>query len=135
MGSNTEWQVNVGALADLYKGLETPIELHSRKRSVDLSEYQCNQNESVATDHFVVVNQYPDTESLRPWESGEARSEKIIGDVESTCRQVRDARSVSFEWHGWVIPGNPENQPEKVSTMRRPGIEPDGKSSLPLGSA
>jgi hypothetical protein len=92
MGSETEWQVNVGALADLYKGLEIPIELHSRKRSVDLSEYQCNQNESVATDHFVVVNQYLDTESLLPWKSGEARSqEERIEDVKSTCRQVRDA--------------------------------------------
>ena len=92
MDSDTEWQVNVGALADLFKSLEAPIELHSRKRSVDLSQYQCNRNEAVATDHFVVVNQYPDSGSLWPWKTGETRSEEErVEDVLNTCRQVRDA--------------------------------------------
>jgi len=92
MGSETAWEVNIGVLGDLFKGLEHPIEIHSRKRTVDLSQYQCNEKEAVTTDHFVVVKQSPSTGSLLPWKDyGDSSEEERIKQVVTRCGQVRDA--------------------------------------------
>jgi len=92
MASDREWQVNRDTVADLYREIEHPVEIHSRKRRVDLSGYQCIRDHAVTTDHYVIIKEYPETGSLLPWEETESTSiEERIDTVVDRCRLTRNS--------------------------------------------
>ncbi len=48
-------QANRDTVAELLDGITYPVEIHSRQRLVDVSEYQGADGPAVTTDHYVVV--------------------------------------------------------------------------------
>lgn len=48
-------QANRDTVAELLQGIDYPIELHSRQRQVDVSDYPGTDGTTVTTDHYVIV--------------------------------------------------------------------------------
>ena len=82
MASERDWQVNLDTVAELYKGLEEPLEIHSRKRRIDLSDYRCIRDEAVTTDHFIVVKEFSESDS---------ELDEAVDDVVERCRVIRNS--------------------------------------------
>ncbi|AZH26685.1 type IV secretory system conjugative DNA transfer family protein [Haloplanus aerogenes] len=92
MASERDWQVNRDTLANLHREIEDPVEIHSRKRRVDLSDCRCVKNQAVTTDHYVVIRDSPDSPSILPWKESESRSvEARIEDTVERCRMIRNS--------------------------------------------
>jgi len=92
MASDRDWEVNAVTVADLYKEIEQPVEIHSRKRQVDLTDCRCVKNQAVTTDHYVIVREAPDSGSLLPWKESESQSvEARIEDTVERCRMIRNS--------------------------------------------
>jgi hypothetical protein len=92
MASNRDWKVNRDTVADLYRVIEQPVEIHSRKRTTDLSGYQCIRDHAVTTDHYIVIKEYPEPESLLPWEDTDtADLETRVETVNDRCRLIRNS--------------------------------------------
>lgn len=91
MASDIEWRVNRDTVFDLYKEIDYPINLHSRKRTVDLSEYRCDSDQAVVTDHYIAVTEVPKPDSLLPWKTTESTSiDERIDTVVTRCTNIRN---------------------------------------------
>lgn len=92
MASDAEWRMNRDTLGSLYKKLDYPIEIHSRKNQIDLTEYSGSPDQAVTTDHFVVTRKSPGRESRAPWK--DVRSESVEERVETVadrCKEIRES--------------------------------------------
>jgi len=83
MASDMDWQVNRDTVANLYREIEEPVEIHSRKRRVDLSGYQCIRDSAVTTDHYLIVKEQPGSEP-------EPKVDRIKS-VADKCRGIRNS--------------------------------------------
>ncbi len=81
MASERDWQVNRDTLASLYKEIEEPVEIHSRKRQIDLSNYQCIPDSAVTTDHYIIVREFP----------GELEHEQRTEKIVDRCHGIKNS--------------------------------------------
>lgn len=91
MASSAEWQMNRDTVADLFKEIDYPIEIHSQKNKVNLSDYKGAPRNAEVTDHYIVVHDSGGEKSILPGRNSDSQPiNERIDIVSDRCREIRN---------------------------------------------